>query len=103
VAQIGETLLIDPPVQRLTTRHAELPPEQVAGAVHGAHARFEQCPIREFVPLLVGGAPARNCRATLGCWPCRPSGQRIWLSVAALSAPPDPDPARGDRRHRCAL
>jgi hypothetical protein len=25
VAQISETLLIDPPVQRLTTRHAELP------------------------------------------------------------------------------
>src|ERR1700694_5247008 len=53
VAQISETLLIDQVVQRLTTRYAGLPPDQVAGAVRSAHARFEQSPIREFVPLLV--------------------------------------------------
>jgi hypothetical protein len=53
VAQISETLLIDQVVQRLTTRYADLPPDQVAGAVGSAHARFERCPIREFVPLLV--------------------------------------------------
>jgi hypothetical protein len=28
-------------------------PTASAGAVQSAHARFEQCPIREFVPLLV--------------------------------------------------
>jgi hypothetical protein len=47
--------------ERLTTRYADLPPDQVAGAVHSAHARFEQCPIREFVPLLV----ERRARAEL--------------------------------------
>jgi hypothetical protein len=33
VAQISETLLIDQVVARLTTRYADLPPDQVAGAV----------------------------------------------------------------------
>ena len=61
VAQISETLLIDQVVQRLATRYAELPPDQVTGAVHSAHARFEHCPIREFVPLLV----ERRARAEL--------------------------------------
>jgi hypothetical protein len=61
VAQISETLSIDEVVQRLTTRYADLPPEQVAGAVQSAHSRFEQCPIREFVPLLV----ERRARAEL--------------------------------------
>ncbi|KMO83569.1 hypothetical protein MCHLDSM_00497 [Mycolicibacterium chlorophenolicum] len=61
MAQISETLLIDQVVQRLTTRYADLPPEHVAGAVQSAHARFEQCPIREFVPLLV----ERRARAEL--------------------------------------
>jgi hypothetical protein len=61
VAKISETLLIDQVVQRLATRYADLPPEQVAGAVQSAHARFEQCPIREFVPLLV----ERRARAEL--------------------------------------
>jgi hypothetical protein len=61
VAQISETMLIDQVVQRLTTRYADLSPDQVAGAVHSAHARFEQCPIREFVPLLV----ERRARAEL--------------------------------------
>ena len=61
MAQITERLLIDQIVQRLTTRYAELSPEQVAGAVQSAHARFEQCVIREFVPLLV----ERRARAEL--------------------------------------
>ena len=61
MAQISETLLIDQVVERLSIRYADLPPEQVAGAVQSAHARFEQCPIREFVPLLV----ERRARAEL--------------------------------------
>jgi len=61
LAQISETLLIDQVVARLMTRYADLPPEEVAGAVQSAHARFDQCPIREFVPLLV----ERRARAEL--------------------------------------
>lgn len=53
VAQISEALLIDQVVARLKTSYADLPPDQVSGAAHSAHARFEQSPIREFVPLLV--------------------------------------------------
>jgi hypothetical protein len=33
--------------------YAELPADHVSAAVYGAHARFEGCRIREFVPLLV--------------------------------------------------
>ena len=72
VAQISETLLIDQVVQRLTTRFADLPPEQVADTVQNAHARFEECPIREFVPLLV----ERRARAEL-------SGNAGLLTVSA--------------------
>jgi hypothetical protein len=61
VAQISETMLIEQVVQRLMTQYADLPPDHVAGAVRSAHARFEQSPIREFVPLLV----ERSARAEL--------------------------------------
>ena len=61
VAKISETLLIDQVVARLMARYDDLPPEHVAGAVRSAHARFEQSPIREFVPLLV----ERRARAIL--------------------------------------
>lgn len=53
VAQISETMLIDQVVERLSSRYADVAPDRVADVVRNAHARFEQSPIREFVPLLV--------------------------------------------------
>lgn len=72
VAQISETLLIDQVVARLTASYADLPPDHVAGAVRSAHARLEQSPIREFVPLLV----ERHARAELS----RSAGLLTWSS-----------------------
>lgn len=46
-------MLIDQVVERLATSYTDVTPDQVANVVYGAHARFEQCPVREFVPLLV--------------------------------------------------
>ena len=61
VAQISEAQLIDELVARLTRSYAHLPHDQVCIAVRDALARFEQSPIREFVPLLV----ERRARAEL--------------------------------------
>jgi hypothetical protein len=61
VAQISESMLIDQVVERLAARYTDVAPERVADVVHNAHARFEQSPIREFVPLLV----ERRARAEL--------------------------------------
>ena len=53
VAEINERMLIAEAAQRLTRRYAQLPADQISTAVHNAHARFTQSPIRDFVPLLV--------------------------------------------------
>lgn len=50
---ISERQLIDEVERRLIQKYAGLPPDQVLSAVQQAHARFEQSPIRDFVPLLV--------------------------------------------------
>ena len=47
--------------ERLASKYAEIPPERVSAAVQVAHARFDQSPIRDFVPLLV----ERRVRAEL--------------------------------------
>ncbi|MDT5092030.1 MAG: hypothetical protein QOH60_1393 [Mycobacterium sp.] len=39
--------------ERLTGKFAQVPPDQIAGAVAQAHARFENSKVRDFVPLLV--------------------------------------------------
>lgn len=39
--------------ERLSSRYADLPPDQVSSVIQGAHARFEASRIRDFVPLLV--------------------------------------------------
>lgn len=61
VAQMSETLLIDEVVQRLSTHYTDMAPDQVADVVHSAHEQFEQCRVRDFVPLLV----ERRARAEL--------------------------------------
>jgi hypothetical protein len=61
VAQISEELMIADVERRLTSKYWHLPPDQISAAVQNARARFEQSPIRDFVPLLV----ERHARAEL--------------------------------------
>jgi hypothetical protein len=61
VAEISEELMIADVERRLTSKYGHLPPEQISAAVERARARFEQSPIRDFVPLLV----ERHARAEL--------------------------------------
>jgi hypothetical protein len=61
VAQISEDLMIADVERRLSSKYAHLRPEQISAAVQTARARFEQSPIRDFVPLLV----ERHARAEL--------------------------------------
>jgi hypothetical protein len=61
MAEISEQLLIAAVQQRLTSKYAQLPPDRISSAIQHAHARFEQSPIRDFVPLLVD----RRARAEL--------------------------------------
>jgi hypothetical protein len=53
MAEISEQLLIAAVQQRPTSKYAQLPPDRISSAIQYAHARFEQSPIRDFVPLLV--------------------------------------------------
>jgi hypothetical protein len=53
VPEIREDLMITDVERRLTRKYGHLPPDQVSAAVQDACARFEQSPIRDFVPLLV--------------------------------------------------
>jgi hypothetical protein len=54
-AAIGEV------VDRLAHEHPTVPPLAVADIVDQMHAKFEGCPVRDFVPLLV----ERNAKAKL--------------------------------------
>jgi len=49
VAEISEELLLAEVEWRLTSKYAQIPPDQVSSAVRTAHARFEQSRIRDFV------------------------------------------------------
>ncbi|MGU3500505.1 three-helix bundle dimerization domain-containing protein [Mycobacterium sp. C31M] len=53
MAGTDESTAISHVIQRLTASFDEIPAEQVSAAVDDALARFEQSPIREFVPLFV--------------------------------------------------
>ena len=53
MAEITEQLLIAEVERRLTSKYAQLLPDRIASAIQNAHTRFEQSPIRDFVPLLV--------------------------------------------------
>ncbi|MCE9515518.1 MAG: hypothetical protein NTY24_13895 [Mycobacterium sp.] len=50
---LDEQILLAELVERLTESCPTVPPETVAEVVHSLHARFNEAPIREFVPLLV--------------------------------------------------
>lgn len=58
---MGEQALIDAVIQQLVANYSWLPPRQVADVVQAAYARFAECRVREFVPLLV----ERRARAEL--------------------------------------
>ncbi|MET0474049.1 MAG: hypothetical protein ABW001_05360 [Mycobacterium sp.] len=47
--------------QRLTTMYSALPADRISTAVRAARARFDDSPVRDFVPLLV----ERRVRAQL--------------------------------------
>jgi hypothetical protein len=51
--EISEHRLIAEVEPRLISKYAELSPDRISTAIQSAHARFDQSPIRDFVPLLV--------------------------------------------------
>ena len=64
MATTGEQLLIDEVRQRLILKYAQLTPATVVLAVSEAQERFVDCPVRDFVPLLV---ERRATKALSGC------------------------------------
>lgn len=61
VAEISETVLIAELEKRLTSTYADIPAVRVSSVIQSARARFDDSPIRDFVPLLV----ERRARAQL--------------------------------------
>ena len=53
VGEVSERALIGQVVERLTRKNPTVPQETVATVVNAAHSRFDQCKIRDFVPVLV--------------------------------------------------
>ncbi|OKH83554.1 hypothetical protein EB75_08200 [Mycobacterium sp. ST-F2] len=51
--EINEERAIADVVTRLTARYPALDPGEIAAAVQRAHAGFESCAVRDYVPLLV--------------------------------------------------
>jgi len=49
-------------VARLTATYSNIPPERVADVVRGVHARYDDRPLREYVPLFV----ERHAKRELG-------------------------------------
>jgi len=61
VSEASEQLALAQLRERLASKYADVPSGLVSAAVHAAHARFAESPIRDFVPLLV----ERRVRAEL--------------------------------------
>jgi hypothetical protein len=53
VAQTSEQRMIDQLLERLVATHPSVPPERVTEVVRAVHARFDDRPLREYVPLFV--------------------------------------------------
>ena len=60
VAQTSEQRMIDQLLERLVTTHPSVPPERVAEVVRTIHARFDERPLREYVPLFVERSAKRE-------------------------------------------
>jgi hypothetical protein len=61
VAEISEDVMIAEVERRLAGRYAQFPPDEISTIVQSAREKFEQSPIRDFVPLFV----ERNASARL--------------------------------------
>ena len=53
MAEANENRSIDALVARLVNRYPTVSPAHIAEVVRGEHARFDDRPLREFVPLFV--------------------------------------------------
>ncbi|MET0700364.1 MAG: hypothetical protein ABWY93_11920 [Mycobacterium sp.] len=53
MADLSEQAALEDLERRLTSAYAAIPRDRVSTAIHDAHARFQQSPIRDFIPLLV--------------------------------------------------
>jgi hypothetical protein len=62
VTQANEGRSIDALVARLSATYSHVPAERIADVVRGAYARFDDRPLREYVPLFV----ERRARRELG-------------------------------------
>jgi len=69
MAQVSEATMIAQVVDRLSTAYADLPPDDVASVVNAAHSRFNDSPVREFVPLLVERRARIELASRLGSVP----------------------------------
>ena len=61
VIELSEQTVIDQIVTRLTSRYPAISESTVATVVHDVHARYQDRPLRDFVPLFV----ERNARSEL--------------------------------------
>jgi hypothetical protein len=61
VIELSEQTVIEQLVERLTSRYPAIAQSVVAGVVIETHARFDDRPVRDFIPLLV----ERNAKSAL--------------------------------------
>ncbi|MDT5236052.1 MAG: hypothetical protein QOF47_2039 [Mycobacterium sp.] len=53
VIELSEQTVIEQVVARLTSRYPAISESTVAGIVRDVHSRFEDRPLRDYIPLLV--------------------------------------------------
>jgi hypothetical protein len=61
VIELSEQAIIDQMVARLASRYPTVAASTVSNLVHDIHSRYDDRPVRDFVPLLV----ERNAKAEL--------------------------------------
>jgi hypothetical protein len=61
VIELSEQAIIDQIVARLTRRYPSVSASTVSTVVHDVHSRYDDRPVRDFVPLLV----ERNAKSEL--------------------------------------
>lgn len=66
VTQVNEGRTIDALVARLVETYANVPAERVADVVRGVYARYDDRPLREYVPLFVERGAKRELRELSG-------------------------------------
>jgi hypothetical protein len=84
---------------RLIQRFPDLEPGVVEDLIEATLHRFDDCRIRDFVPLLVERAAARTLDATSSRTPTLPAEPMLATELSALS-PPEPVPRSAMSRGR---